>query len=116
MLLTLIVIDNRNEEACHCQRRVVVADCGEPVHMQWKLRNGVGSRVYQKKDEKYPQPPELKKKKLNKLPLLIMYFFTVRCIILRIQLPEVNHCTVPYAEMLNVQLPMLNLPKQTFLI
>ena len=62
MLLTLIVIDNRNEEACHCQRRVVVADCGEPVHMQWKLRNGVGSRVYQKKDEKYPQPPQLKKK------------------------------------------------------
>ena len=42
-----------------------------------------------------------------------MYFFTVRCIILRIQLPEVNHCTVPYAEMLNVQLPMPNLPKQT---
>ena len=115
MLLSLIVIDNRNQEACHCQRRVVVADCGEPVHMQWKLRNGVGSRVYQKKDEKYPQPPQLKKK-LNKLPLLIMYFFTVRCIILRIQLPEVNHCTVPYAEMLNVQLPMLNLPKQTFLI
>ena len=62
MLLTLIVIDNRNEEACHCQRRVVVADCCEPVHMQWKLRNGVGSRVYQKKDEKYPQPPQLKKK------------------------------------------------------
>ena len=50
MLLTLIVIDNRNQEACHCQRRVVVADCCEPVHMQWKLRNGVGSRVYQKKD------------------------------------------------------------------
>ena len=72
MLLTLIVIDNRNEEACHCQRRVVVADCGEPVHMQWKLRNGVGSRVYQKKDEKYPQPSQLKKKKLNK-PSLTYY-------------------------------------------
>ena len=57
MLLSLIVIDNRNLEACHCQRRVVVADCGEPVHMQWKVRNGVGSHVYQKMDEKYPSPP-----------------------------------------------------------
>ena len=57
MLLSLIVIDNRNQEACHCQRRVVVADCGEPVHMQWKVRNGVGSHVYQKIDEKYPSPP-----------------------------------------------------------
>ena len=57
MLLSLIVIDNRNQEACHCQRTVVVADCGEPVHMQWKVRNGVGSLVYQKMDEKYPSPP-----------------------------------------------------------
>ena len=59
MLLSLIVIDNRNQEACHCQRRVVVANCGEPVHMQWKVRSGVGSRshVYQKMDEKYPSPP-----------------------------------------------------------
>ena len=57
MLLSLIVIDDRNQEACHCQRTVVVADCGEPVHMQWKVRNGVGSLVYQKMDEKYPPPP-----------------------------------------------------------
>ena len=54
MLLTLKVIDDRNHEACNSQRRVIVADCGEPVHMQWKVRNGVGSLVYQKKDEKYP--------------------------------------------------------------
>ena len=74
MLLSLIVIDNRNQEACHCQRTVVVADCGEPVHMQWKVRNGVGSLVYQKMDEKYPSPPPTPQflKKLNE-PCLTYY-------------------------------------------
>ena len=74
MLLSLIVIENRSQEACHCQRTVVVADCGEPVHMQWKVRNGVGSLVYQKMDEKYPSPPPTPQffKKLNE-PCLTYY-------------------------------------------
>ena len=80
MLLTLIVIDNRNQEVCHCQRRVVVADCGEPVHMQWKVKNGVGSRVYQKKDEKYPTPQFFKK--LNELSLT--YYVLFYCVMYNI--------------------------------
>ena len=112
MLLSLIVIDNRNLEACQCQRRVVVADCGEPVHMQWKVRNGVGSHVYQKMDEKYssppPQPPNFLKNWTN-LALLIMYFFTVWCIILRIQCLVVTwskslHCSICR----NAQCPITN--------
>ena len=77
MLLSLIVIDDRNQEACHCQRTVVVADCGEPVHMQWKVRNGVGSLVYQKMDEKYPSPPPnppIFKKTERTLPYLLCTF------------------------------------------
>ena len=106
MLLTLIVIDNRNEEACPCQRRVVVADCGEPVHMQWKLRNGVGSRVYQKKDEKYPQPPQLKKKKLNKpsLTYYVLFYCKMYNIADSVTRSKSLHCSICR----NAQCPITN--------
>ena len=111
MLLSLIVIDNRNQEACHCQRRVVVADCGEPVHMQWKVRNGVGSHVYQKIDEKYPSPPPTPQflKKLNEPCVTYYVLFTVWCIILWIQCLVVTrskslHCSICR----NAQCPITN--------
>ena len=111
MLLSLIVIDNRNQETCHCQRRVVVADCGEPVHMQWKVRNGVGSHVYQKIDEKYPSPPPTPQflKKLNEPCVTYYVLFTVWCIILRIQCLVVTrskslHCSICR----NAQCPITN--------
>ena len=111
MLRSLIVIDNRNQEACHCQRTVVVADCGEPVHMQWKVRNGVGSHVYQKIDEKYPSPPPTPQflKKLNEPCVTYYVLFTVWCIILRIQCLVVTrskslHCSICR----NAQCPITN--------
>ena len=41
------MVDNGNLGACHSQGRVVVEDCGDPVRMQWKDKNGGGSSVYQ---------------------------------------------------------------------
>ena len=41
------MVDNGDQEACHSQGGVVVEDCGEPVHMQWKDKHGGGSSVYQ---------------------------------------------------------------------